>query len=871
MGLPYAAVAAAALALALPTAADAATIDVTSEADDNGAGCTLREAIATANSDAPAPGCIQGSGNDEIVLPASATPFTLQQAGLPEDDNVSGDLDIKGNLLIRGGGSSATAVDGGGLDRVFDVISGTVELRDLGITGGIAPGGGTASGGVDNPGPDLDSVGGTGADGESGGGIRNATTLQLTRVRVFANAAGRGEQGGAGQTAGDGSAGNAGRSSIGGNGGRGGDGGGIFNTSGGALTIAESTIDLNQAGAAGNGGAAGQGGTGATDTLGHDGGDSLGGNAGFGGDGGGVASQSGRVSITKSVVAGNTAGEGGVGGNAGTGGTGGTGTSSGGTGGDSTGGSGGRGGGGGGLSVGGGHYALTETIVRANGAGLGASGGNAGSGGLGGPGPGAGPRGPGGNSNGGAGGRGGSGGGLSTGTLTPGDNPVAASAIVQNVAGNGGAGGNWGSSGLGVPAGSVQGGNGGSGGNAAGADVSDVLTRIVNSTIAENQAGDGGGPGSPAGPSAGSAGQRGGDAGLRAADGVADLTHVTVTANVRGSGPESSTAGGVAERGTGTLTLHNTLVAGNGDDECGGQVDAGTGGLNLSFPDDGSCPNTFTHGDPKLGPLQDNGGTTPNTALGPGSAAINAAGTGAPCTASDQRGVPRPQGTGCDIGAFELAPPAATTGAATQIMTTRATLTGARNTHGLPGTYRYRYGQTTAYGNLTSAASNAGPATSPATLTGLKPNTLYHYRLVVTNTDGTTVGADRTFRTKQVPFAGVIIPAGQTPTINAKGVARVKVSCPVLAVARCTGALTLKKKLRLKPGGPSKPRTLGTKTFVITRGQTVAVKVKIMQRYVDLIAARKHRQLGVNGVASAADARGGAPKITRRPVTLRAP
>ncbi len=59
-------------------------------------------------------------------------------------------------------------------------------------------------------------------------------------------------------------------------------------------------------------------------------------------------------------------------------------------------------------------------------------------------------------------------------------------------------------------------------------------------------------------------------------------------------------------------------------------------------------------GDPKLGPLAGNGGPTRTCALLQGSSAIDAGkAAGAPST--DQRGVSRPQGSGYDIGAFELA------------------------------------------------------------------------------------------------------------------------------------------------------------------------------------------------------------------------
>jgi hypothetical protein len=56
--------------------------------------------------------------------------------------------------------------------------------------------------------------------------------------------------------------------------------------------------------------------------------------------------------------------------------------------------------------------------------------------------------------------------------------------------------------------------------------------------------------------------------------------------------------------------------------------------------------------DPLLGPLQNNGGFTRTMALLPGSSAIDS-GYAADCPAADQRGVARPRGSGCDIGAFE--------------------------------------------------------------------------------------------------------------------------------------------------------------------------------------------------------------------------
>lgn len=54
---------------------------------------------------------------------------------------------------------------------------------------------------------------------------------------------------------------------------------------------------------------------------------------------------------------------------------------------------------------------------------------------------------------------------------------------------------------------------------------------------------------------------------------------------------------------------------------------------------------------PQLQPLADNGGPTKTMAITPASPAFDA---GAGCPSIDQRGTPRPQGSACDLGAFEL-------------------------------------------------------------------------------------------------------------------------------------------------------------------------------------------------------------------------
>ncbi|HUT77096.1 MAG TPA: right-handed parallel beta-helix repeat-containing protein, partial [Polyangia bacterium] len=83
-------------------------------------------------------------------------------------------------------------------------------------------------------------------------------------------------------------------------------------------------------------------------------------------------------------------------------------------------------------------------------------------------------------------------------------------------------------------------------------------------------------------------------------------------------------------------------------------------GFNLDST--GTCglgaPGDIANGNPALGPLADNGGPTETRALLTGSDAIDAAGN---CTSPviDQRGVDRPLGAACDIGAYEASPPVA--------------------------------------------------------------------------------------------------------------------------------------------------------------------------------------------------------------------
>ncbi len=115
-------------------------------------------------------------------------------------------------------------------------------------------------------------------------------------------------------------------------------------------------------------------------------------------------------------------------------------------------------------------------------------------------------------------------------------------------------------------------------------------------------------------------------------------------------GNSSTYGGGILN--SGTLHLLNSILAGNtGGDQC---ISTGSMPTNVNnLIEDGSCSPYLT-GNPQLDTLADNGGHTETMALQTGSPAIDTGDSGT-CKSTDQRGVSRPRGASCDIGAYEVA------------------------------------------------------------------------------------------------------------------------------------------------------------------------------------------------------------------------
>lgn len=202
--------------IAIPAMAGSTDLPVTKTADTNDGDCSptdcsLREAIIEANT----------SSVDNIDVPAGTYRLTIRGRG--EDLAATGDLDIRRGVAIRGAGARSTIIDANGIDRVFHTpfqntsTAFVVSMIEVKITGGVPN---SVGGGVfhEAQGATMNFFNSTvtGNESTSGGGIMaQRGPLNLTKTTVSGNRA------------------------------PGGLGGGIQGSTGGVLTIVNSTVSGN--------------------------------------------------------------------------------------------------------------------------------------------------------------------------------------------------------------------------------------------------------------------------------------------------------------------------------------------------------------------------------------------------------------------------------------------------------------------------------------------------------------------------------------------------------------------------------------------------------------------------------------------------
>ncbi len=207
--------------------------------------------------------------------------------------------------------------------------------------------------------------------------------------------------------------------------------------------------------------------------------------------------------------------------------------------------------------------------------------------------------------------------------------------------------------------------------------------------------------------------------------------------------------------------------------------------------------------------------------------------------------------------------PVVTTGGASAVGETSATVTGTVNPNGETTSCKFLYGPTSAYGSEAACAPAPGGGTSSVavagSLAGLAPGTVYHYKLVASSAAGTTEGADAEFksaspsqppaekhevlpnqeRVEPAPIVASI--ASASITVSKSGSFTLKLSCPA-GVSQCSGTVTVKtiSAVAASRGISAKAKkailTLASVTFTISGGQAKTVTLHLSSKARQLLA-----------------------------------
>jgi hypothetical protein len=274
---------------------------------------------------------------------------------------------------------------------------------------------------------------------------------------------------------------------------------------------------------------------------------------------------------------------------------------------------------------------------------------------------------------------------------------------------------------------------------------------IRNSTIAENSAALGGG--------------------IYSWGDTSNTTSIVNSTIAFNDGGTRSTEGGGLLSSEGAISVENSIVALNTVEEplsaervpsnCG---NSGISSLGYNLESAADCGFTATgdlqNTDPQFtsSGLQDNGGNTDTFALQGISPAVDVIPAGAPeCAVTDQRNIARPQGAGCDIGAYELFQPvegqqfSEVVGAAAPREGTTPEIDWGDGTQPSPG----------------SAAANTGQLTGTHTY---GEEGVYHASFTYINSDGFPETRPFDVKVQDAPLSAAPVPVAATAGVSFTGV-----------------------------------------------------------------------------------------------------
>ena len=273
---------------------------------------------------------------------------------------------------------------------------------------------------------------------------------------------------------------------------------------------------------------------------------------------------------------------------------------------------------------------------------------------------------------------------------------------------------------------------------------------------------------------------------------TSNTTSIVNSTIANNDGGTRSTEGGGLLASEGTISVENSIVSGNTVEEpltgerrpsnCG---DSGISSLGHNLQSAADCAFTATGDLKNIEPgflssgLQDNGGNTDTLALEATSPAVDAIPSNAPgCGATDQRGISRPQGTGCDIGAYELFQPV-------EGQQFSEVVGAASPREGTTPTINWGDGTAPSAGKV---APNTGQLTGTHTYVN---EGIYHASFTYTNSDGFSETRPFDVKVQDAPLTATGVPVSATAGVAVKAkVATFTHASPAGAASDYTATIT---------------------------------------------------------------------------------